>query len=150
EDLLGLFERVVVGRLAHAHDAAVVEAAVVLLVLGHAAEGVALGLLEAGVVAGIAAGLAAVAVARHLLGHLAEGLLKPVEGVGLGARRLARLAAAERVGGILHRALSAAQGARYLLAPLAHLAHEVAQGTAERLLLRRVALHVLLLLALLL
>src|SRR5258708_19989928 len=71
----------------------------------------------------------------HLLGHVAHALLQIVECATLGARRLARIAATQRILGFAHRALGAAQRLRHRHAVLVQLAHEVAKLVAQALLL---------------
>src|SRR6185312_9583923 len=87
------------------------------------------------------------AVVAHLLGHVAHALLQVVERTALGAGRLARVAAAQRLFGLAHRALGAAQRLGHRHAVLVELLHEVAELIAQALLLAALALAPLALLA---
>ena len=79
------------------------------------------------------------AVARpalaHLLGHVAHALLQIVERAALRARGLARIATTQRLLGLTHRALGAAQRLGHRHAVLVELLHEVAELAAQAFLL---------------
>ena len=72
-------------------------------------------------------------LAGHLLCHFLGTLLQLLQRVGLRADGIAPTLAAKRFRRIAHRALGPAKGARDVAA-LAHLAHQVAQHPAERIL----------------
>src|SRR6185312_1962152 len=89
------------------------------------------------------------AALAHLLGHVAHALLQVVERAALGAAGLARIAAAQRLLGLAHRALGATQRFRHLHAVLVELLHEVAELVAQMALLVALVVAPLLVAALL-
>src|SRR5258707_11208718 len=84
------------------------------------------------------------AVARsalaHLLGHVAHALLQVVQGATLRARGLAGIAPLQRVLGLAHRTLGAAQRLGHRHAVLVELVHELAELAAQAFLLAALAL----------
>src|SRR5258708_2255987 len=137
EDALGLLDGVIaVGAVAHAHAAAVVDAAIGVVLRVEPAERVAVGLALTLTLAGLAAvGLAVAGLPHHLLGHAARRLLQLVERIGLRADGVAGLAALQRVGRAAHGALGAAQRLRDIAGLLAPLPHHLAELAAQRILL---------------
>src|SRR5262249_1844317 len=71
----------------------------------------------------------------HLLGHVGHALLQIVERATLRPRRLARIAAPQRVLRLAHGALSAAQRFGHAHAVLVELVHEVAELATQAFLL---------------
>src|SRR5262249_20237665 len=130
------------------------EAEGVVLALAHAEPAVGVGAFGAvarGPTQGIAIGVGPGSVgqvaeiagpaegAGHLIDHLLGRLLERVERLALRSDRVARRAAAQRLGGIAHGAIGAAEGLGHI-ALLAQLAHDIAQHAPKRILLGGITL----------
>src|SRR5262249_57887837 len=74
---------------------------------------------------------------HHGIGHVLHPLLQLAEGLALRIDGLARLALLQRLGGITHRAFSAAERARDVAHHLAGAAQEIAEVAPPAFLLAR-------------